>query len=565
MTDNKKPLLTNLNTFHLSKESLEQKIKRITKGLFNQIKSGCYRKGLCYNKYCKKSPHFLYKTKTFPSDKDIVIEAIQLSKHDLSEYYLCLDFRPSELSVQWKSSLMTSLDDWVDAFNYSKDSPKPEPITKLLSIPGTNLEEFLDPSKLIEAISKTDVDIFEEVINFNTSMSLALDLIEKQVNTKVKKTKLDTRKESSDMNQIFIDNIKTTIVDLPTLDKSQRKVSLSNDSAYSLSTTYTSEHTVVSYLLNSYFRFIVFLMANPSIYYNDSYKQDLSLLFENFSFLASLVDKDFMSKHFLLYIAYPKHFAEVVSNFQNYLTILLCALTRTKFTSTKEIRHLVGFLRSFEIFYMANQWLGGQEQLIHYGELKGFTHTVVGKGLIPKEEFHNDSVNNYLSIKIQCENYFKYYFKPSHSTLSQIHESLMLSKSDREEDFDKEAEFFSFIKYFFLYDASNKNDIIKIYNLKEQTTEMTSSLGSINSILSGLGGIYLVFDVRRDNLIEDTLNIIIKSNLNFKKPLKVKFKGEQGVDEGGVKKEFFMLLIRQLFDVDYGMFTYNDVRIIVYL
>ena len=39
--------------------------------------------------------------------------------------------------------------------------------------------------------------------------------------------------------------------------------------------------------------------------------------------------------------------------------------------------------------------------------------------------------------------------------------------------------------------------------------------------------------------------------------LKVKFKGEQGVDEGGVRKEFFILLIRQIFDPNYGMFSYN--------
>lgn len=33
------------------------------------------------------------------------------------------------------------------------------------------------------------------------------------------------------------------------------------------------------------------------------------------------------------------------------------------------------------------------------------------------------------------------------------------------------------------------------------------------------------------------------------------FIGEEGIDEGGVKKEFFQLLTSQLFDVQYGMFT----------
>lgn len=36
--------------------------------------------------------------------------------------------------------------------------------------------------------------------------------------------------------------------------------------------------------------------------------------------------------------------------------------------------------------------------------------------------------------------------------------------------------------------------------------------------------------------------------------------GEQGIDQGGVKKEYFLLLIRQLFDVGYGMFNYYEVN-----
>lgn len=34
--------------------------------------------------------------------------------------------------------------------------------------------------------------------------------------------------------------------------------------------------------------------------------------------------------------------------------------------------------------------------------------------------------------------------------------------------------------------------------------------------------------------------------------------GEEGVDEGGVQKEFFQLLVRELFNPDYGMFTYDQ-------
>ncbi|CAI7875830.1 unnamed protein product, partial [Closterium sp. NIES-54] len=45
---------------------------------------------------------------------------------------------------------------------------------------------------------------------------------------------------------------------------------------------------------------------------------------------------------------------------------------------------------------------------------------------------------------------------------------------------------------------------------------------------------------------------------DLKKPLKVKFVGEEGVDEGGVQKEFFQLIMRDIVDAKFGMFTYNE-------
>ena len=42
---------------------------------------------------------------------------------------------------------------------------------------------------------------------------------------------------------------------------------------------------------------------------------------------------------------------------------------------------------------------------------------------------------------------------------------------------------------------------------------------------------------------------------DLKKQLYVEFEGEQGVDEGGLSKEFFQLAIEELFNPDYGKFT----------
>jgi hypothetical protein len=45
-----------------------------------------------------------------------------------------------------------------------------------------------------------------------------------------------------------------------------------------------------------------------------------------------------------------------------------------------------------------------------------------------------------------------------------------------------------------------------------------------------------------------------RSPSDLKKPLKVVFYGEEGIDEGGVQKEFFQLIISDLFDPKFGMF-----------
>ena len=68
----------------------------------------------------------------------------------------------------------------------------------------------------------------------------------------------------------------------------------------------------------------------------------------------------------------------------------------------------------------------------------------------------------------------------------------------------------------------------------------------------------LRFNINRDNILEETLSIIIKRQDKLKYPLKIKFIGEEAEDEGGVRKEFFMLIIRKIFNVNFGMFTYNE-------
>jgi len=67
---------------------------------------------------------------------------------------------------------------------------------------------------------------------------------------------------------------------------------------------------------------------------------------------------------------------------------------------------------------------------------------------------------------------------------------------------------------------------------------------------------FFVMSVRRNYLLQDTLRTIVHTPpAMLLKPMKVTFKDEDGIDEGGLLKEFFQLLTLQLFDLNYGMFS----------
>ncbi|KAH8876262.1 Ubiquitin-protein ligase E3A [Schistosoma japonicum] len=68
--------------------------------------------------------------------------------------------------------------------------------------------------------------------------------------------------------------------------------------------------------------------------------------------------------------------------------------------------------------------------------------------------------------------------------------------------------------------------------------------------------------VHRDRIVEDALLILeiacLENPGDFKKQLLIEFEGEQGIDEGGLSKEFFQLIIERIFNPDYGMFILDE-------
>ena len=70
---------------------------------------------------------------------------------------------------------------------------------------------------------------------------------------------------------------------------------------------------------------------------------------------------------------------------------------------------------------------------------------------------------------------------------------------------------------------------------------------------------FFVLDVRRDCLVDDSLQavseVIGSGSEDVKKSLRVTFRGEEGIDGGGLRKEWFLLLVREVFNPDHGMWN----------
>merc|ERR1719228_1315210 len=117
---------------------------------------------------------------------------------------------------------------------------------------------------------------------------------------------------------------------------------------------------------------------------------------------------------------------------------------------------------------------------------------------------------------------------------------------------------FYICNYPFMFDPSAKETILKTDQAFSQHHAQQQAV--ITMILSGQAQIpYLMSMVSRNNIVQETITQLqMASTADLKKPLRVKFEDEEAEDAGGVTKEFFMLLIKEILNPDYGMFKENE-------
>jgi hypothetical protein len=154
--------------------------------------------------------------------------------------------------------------------------------------------------------------------------------------------------------------------------------------------------------------------------------------------------------------------------------------------------------------------------------------------------FQNDTCSNTLNMKYIAK---QYYQKKSQGYDTGIHSR------------------FVYMDYPWLFSTEAKVEVIQ----NEANVTMQNHIADMINELDGefmFGGnledaVNLNIQVRRNKLLEDSLRMLSTQSKNYRKQLKIKFIGEEGVDQGGVKKEFFYLLMKELFNPDYAMFEHK--------
>ncbi|KAI8994311.1 hypothetical protein BC832DRAFT_569636, partial [Gaertneriomyces semiglobifer] len=231
----------------------------------------------------------------------------------------------------------------------------------------------------------------------------------------------------------------------------------------------------------------------------------------------------------------PSRFAKVVQLFQQYLVDHF-------YPSPKPDNALVGSVKALQVLCAANE--------LSESEAK-----------IPLSAFYNEPLCRRLN------------FKEEYKIWKRVRDP---STTDDAQAVIPE---FTFFNYPFLFHPIAKTRIMRIDAMVQMSLEFedafvhqalvvhaqrflpsSPSVTRLERELKHATNPFLVLEVRREHLVEDVLAQVAKKASDLKKPLKVRFVegGEEGMDQGGVQKEFFQVIMSKLLDTDYGIFIEDE-------
>jgi len=321
------------------------------------------------------------------------------------------------------------------------------------------------------------------------------------------------------------------------------------------------EQSIIYYLFHFMSNILFYILLNTNFLIDKLNYEDYLNFFDNFYSITKAAElyiekqkikesnnlivnnNQYVDEYYEL-INYKEEFEEIVGVFNNMLTIILYSIGYPNSEEKNDIKQidpkmvclLEKFVLTFNIFHSINE----KYNIIDY------------------KCFYSDSLSKHLNLEREFQIFL--------SNERKIKEKENNKEQNEDENENYKLEFTLF-NHTWLFDPSAKYDIINLFNENKQIQKVSSvnynALSEFEQFLY-LGellnsrDIFFVLNIRRKNIIEDTLNEVSKYPDKLQYPLKVVFIDEEGEDEGGVRKEFFMLVTRKLFDANYGMFTYNE-------
>ena len=361
------------------------------------------------------------------------------------------------------------------------------------------------------------------------------------------------------------------------------------------------EKSTIYYLFYIISRAFLYITMSNNFMFTKEYTKEYFEFFTNFKKISEAckmyINKDFLNKNdkniitevkekkyekinnsifeaFKCLKNYPNEFKDAIISCQNFLIVILFSgeAEENKIfgvpsrTLDKDSSNLIEiFVTNLDLFYKINKYYG----------------------IIDYTNFYNDGISKKINFKFEFITYLSNEIirkKKEKNEKGEKKEDKKedIKKEESNEDMDIENEEedeimnqliqkgkkemkirFCFLDYMWLFNPAAKNEIIILFNENKKRKEFKKSIRNAPPILGfpllvAAKDVFLTINIRRNNLIEDALNELSKNDIKLQNPIKVKFIGEQGVDEGGVRKEFFLLFIRQIFDPNYGMFNYNE-------
>ena len=294
-------------------------------------------------------------------------------------------------------------------------------------------------------------------------------------------------------------------------------------------------------------------------------------------------------KSFSFLKEFPNEFTEFILRCHNFLSLILFSIDQYQVEDDKEISFIdfdtyslfQSFVLSFNIIYEINEHFSILDYKTFYNEgiskhlnlRRDFSIYIKNEKIRRKkkkelkEQKAKESTNNN-NKDINKENDSNKKEEKNKIDIDETESDLDLDEDDYEKNKKNKEETieFTMFDYMWLFTPSAKNEIIRLFNISKQRSNKRKAFerrhhehdrDNFLDFLLNRNRYSLTLSIRRENIIEDTLNELSKNDDYLQNELKIKFIGEAGVDQGGVRKEFFILLIRQIFDPNYGMFNYN--------